>query len=777
METTNIPILPLRGATLFPEMSLQLEIGRDKSIKAVELAYDNDMYVFVVTQKDIDVTDPTFEDFYEIGTLAKVEHITLVKDPIIQVVFKGEEKAKILDVTEEDGYLSGNVEIIPEVLEMTEEAEGYMRNLVETFTDYGKINKKITNDTIFSILAVGNEAAIVNLMIAQIPLEVSKQQKLLEIKNMKEKIYYLTHILRREVEVSHWQKEIHHKVRTNLDKHQREYFLREQIKVLRQELGQGTEVEDEASEIIAKMEQLDLPQSVEEKLYNDIEKLKKMPINSHEITVLRSHIESILEMPWHIYTPENYNMKTAIKMLDEAHYSLEKVKDRILEYMAVQVLNQKSVTPIFCLVGPPGVGKTSIAQSIADVLGRNYVSIALGGVRDEAEIRGHRKTYIGAMAGRIAYALKSAQSNNPLILLDEIDKMGNDFKGNPSAALLEVLDPKQNSEFRDHYLEVPLDLSRVMFIATANTLSTVPKPLLDRMEIIEVSSYTEQEKYIIAQKYLVPKQLEAHGLNRKNCTIGEKSIRYIITYYTKEAGVRNLEREIGKVCRKVARELLEYNKSSKKVTTTTLRRYLGVPRYNYLPKDDNPQIGVARGLAWTSVGGDTLTIEVETITGKGALELTGNMGNVMKESAKAGLSYIKANHETLNIDIDKFRKSDVHIHIPEGAVPKDGPSAGTVMATAIISAFTGKKVRNDIAMTGEVTIRGRVLAIGGLKEKLLAAKRAGIYTIILPKSNEKDILSFEDDIIKGIKIIYVQTMDDVLKNVFAKDEENTNECN
>lgn len=766
-ERKHIPLIPLRGLTVFPNMIIHFDVGRDQSLKAIEAAMLEGEELLLVTQKDTKQDEPTGSDIYEIGTVVKVKQIVKLKPPIIKVLVEGVKRAKVVEVTTKD-YMGAYIEEIEEEeVEMTPETEALMRTVGELFESYASLNSKLSMDMVYSILGASSPMEVMDLIIANMPLEVSKKQAILECLDGIKRMYKVIELLQAEVEVLKIQKQIHNKVKNNIDQTQKEYYLREQLKVIQEELGDKDGLKADIDKYKERMNAHEMPEEIKEKLEREINRLMKVPSASPETSMLRSYIEAILDLPWGAGTAEIEDLKLAQDILERDHYGLNQVKERILDFLAVKNFAKNVEAPILCLVGPPGVGKTSIAKSIAEATGRNYVRISLGGVRDEAEIRGHRRTYVGAMPGRFATALTQAGANNPLMLLDEIDKMMGDFRGDPAAALLEILDTAQNHSFRDHYLEVPIDLSKVLFVATANSLSTIPRPLLDRMEIIEVSSYTALEKLEISERYLVPKELKKHGLNKKTLKISKEALQFVIEHYTREAGVRELERQIGTLCRKATREMTVENKKSVTMNVKKVESYLGAPKISYKEKNEKPQIGVVRGLAWTAVGGDTLSIEVNVMDGKGIFELTGNMGNVMKESAKAAMSYIRSRRETLDLPKDFYREIDIHIHIPEGAVPKDGPSAGITMATAIISALTKKAVRNDIAMTGEITIRGRVLAIGGLKEKILAAKRAGIFEVIVPKENEKNIREIDADVLEGIKVIYAETMDDVLKHVFA----------
>ncbi len=767
-QIKHVPMLALRGITVFPGMVIHFDVGRAKSLKAIKEAMAQDERLLVVAQKDASVDEPEQEDLYEVGTIVHIQQVATIKESQIRVLVKGEKRAKINSIGHQE-FMSADVEVMSEEEQQSVdiEQEALLRTIGELFEKYATMNARITEEMIQGILSINNSVEIVDIIIANMTLEVERKQKILGCFDIKERMIQTIKILDSELQILKVQKNIYAKVKKSVDQSQKEYFLREQIKVIQEELGEKDNISEDIALYEKKIETLSLQEEVKNKLQKEVKRLTKLSTASPESGTLRTYIDTVLDLPWGIKTKENIDLRHANTILEKEHYGLIKIKERVLEYLAVKKMSSQIETPILCLVGPPGVGKTSIARSIAQAVGRNYVRISLGGIRDESEIRGHRRTYVGAIPGRFVYGLTQAKSMNPLILLDEVDKMMGDFRGDPAAALLEVLDSKQNSNFRDNYLEVPLDLSESMFIATANSLSTIPKPLLDRMEIIELNSYTETEKFYISKKHLLPKQLERHALTTKNLKMSEVSLHYIIQHYTKEAGVRNLERMLAKVCRRVAREMVEREVMCIRITPNKLNEYLGMPLYLYEKKNEEAEIGVVRGLAWTSVGGDTLSIEVNIMPGKGQLQLTGQMGDVMKESAKAALSYIRSKADVLEIKEDFYKTCDIHIHIPEGAVPKDGPSAGITMATAIISALTKRPVKADVAMTGEITIRGRVLAIGGLKEKLLAAKRAKINTIIIPKANERSIKEIESNILENLNIIYVSIMDEVLQCVFA----------
>lgn len=764
----NMPVIPLRGMTVFPTMVLSFDVSRDKSIRAVEEAMAADQAIFLVTQKDPDASDPGLVDLYEVGVAAKVLNVAKLPKNIVRVRAEGLERARIQDIIDQESYLEAQVAILEdeevELDELTEEA--MTRGLEDLLTRYGQLNPKFGKEMLHSLLEIHEFEKLTMAACVHLPVRYEARQSLLETKDMVERYDLLSSLLVREIDILQVQNEIQIKVRERVDKNQREYVLREQIRVIQEELGEDTLLSD-VRHYEEEAERLDAPDEVKEKIHKEAERLKGLGMNSAENSVLRGYIETLLELPWGKRSTDNHDLKNARKILEQDHYGLEKVKERVLEFLAVRTLTEKGDSPIICLVGPPGTGKTSIAQSIARALEKKFVRISLGGVRDEAEIRGHRRTYVGAMPGRIADGLRQAGVKNPLMLLDEIDKVSSDYKGDTSSALLEVLDSEQNCRFRDNYVELPIDLSEVLFIATANDVHTIPKPLLDRMELIEVTSYTANEKYHIAREHLMKKQLERNGLTKGQLTISKSALEAVIEGYTREAGVRQLERRLDEICRKAAREILEDGAATVKVTGKNLERYLGRKRSNILMRNAKNDVGIVRGLAWTSVGDDTLQIEVNTMPGKGEFLLTGQMGDVMKESARTAISYVRSLGTQYKIEPDFFAKNDIHIHIPEGAVPKDGPSAGITMATAILSAITEIPVRADVAMTGEITLRGRVLAIGGLKEKLLAAKQAGITTVLVPAENKADVAEIQDEIKNGLKILFVSSMPEVLKAALA----------
>lgn len=753
-----------------PEMIVHFDVSRERSIAAIQQAMVEEQEIFLVAQKSIETENPGQDDVYETGTVASVKQLIKLSKKVVRVLVEGKNRAVLKKIEETDPYLRAEVEVLEEqeiTIPDDLNAEAMMRGLKEIITEYAAKNGKISKESVAEFLDITDLKRLVNEVAANIPLKYKDQQELLEELDFWSRYEKLSLKLVNEMQIMEIKEELQRKVKNKVDKHQKEYLLREQLKVIREELGEDTTFSD-ADEFEEACSKLDAPEEVKEKLHKEIGRFKNTIGSQAENGVIRTYIETILEMPWNKRAEDNTDINYAKEVLEADHYGLEQVKERILEFLAVRTLTQKGESPILCLVGPPGTGKTSIAKSLARSLKKPFVRISLGGVRDEAEIRGHRKTYLGAMPGRIANGIRTSGVKNPVLLLDEIDKVSTDYKGDTFSALLEVLDSEQNSKFRDHYLEVPLDLSEVTFITTANTLQTIPRPLLDRMEIIEITSYTENEKLHIAMEHLIPKQLEKHGITNEQLSFSKKAIWKIAHNYTKEAGVRQLEREIGNICRKAAKELLTTEKEKIIVTDRNLHKFLGKEKYSYQMANAAPEVGIVRGLAWTSVGGDTLQIEVNVMPGKGEIMLTGQLGDVMKESARAGISYIRSVSKKYAIAEDFFEKHDIHVHIPEGAVPKDGPSAGITMATALLSAVTGKKVRADLAMTGEITLRGRVLPIGGLKEKLLAAKNAGIQTVLIPKENTADVEELSSEITKGLEIIPVETMEEVLKKALTR---------
>ncbi|WP_379698412.1 endopeptidase La [Mediterraneibacter gnavus] len=766
-------MVALRGMTIMPEMVVHFDVSREKSIAAIQEAMAGDQKIFLVAQRSIETDDPIQEDVYEVGTVGTIKQIMKLPKHIVRVLVSGETRGILKQLQQDTPYLRAEVEVIDEsdlVIQDDLNGEAMARSLKDTFLDYAARNGKMSKEAVAEILEIKSLKKLVDEIAANTPFYYVDQQEILGKVDFWERYETLAFKLVNEVQIMDIKDELQQKVKERVDKHQKEYILREQLKLIREELGDDSTLSD-AEEFEKAAKNLKAPKEVNEKLKKEISRFKSSLNSPAESGVIRTYIETLLEMPWDKAGKDNQDIKYAEEVLEADHYGLEQVKERILEFLAVRSLTKKGESPILCLVGPPGTGKTSIARSLAKALKKPYVRISLGGVRDEAEIRGHRKTYVGAMPGRIANGIRQAGVKNPLMLLDEIDKVSTDYKGDTFSALLEVLDSEQNYKFRDHYLEVPLDLSEVLFIATANSLQTIPRPLLDRMEVIEVTSYTENEKLHIATEHLIPKQLEKNGLKKEQLKISKNAVWKIASNYTKEAGVRQLEREIGNICRKAAKEILTTGKKSVTITEKNLFKYLGKEKFTYQMANAADEIGIVRGLAWTSVGGDTLQIEVNVMPGKGEIMLTGQLGDVMKESARTGISYIRSVSRDYQIAEDFFEKHDIHVHIPEGAVPKDGPSAGITMATAMLSAITEQKVRADIAMTGEVTLRGRVLPIGGLKEKLLAAKNAGIKTVLVPKKNLADVEELSQEITKGLEILPVEHMEEVLKAAFVSEDQ------
>ena len=766
-----MPAVALRGMTILPDMIVHFDVSRSKSKKAVERAMTGNQKLFVVTQRDPDIENPEKEELFTAGTIVTIKQMTKLQHGLIRVLVEAVERAELIDFLENKEFLEAEVTTAnneDDLDELPEECiEAMLRGLLDTFHEYVKTHGKLNKDVARQLSEMDDLERLMNLIPVHAMLKWPKMQSILDMNKQTEKYEQILLVLNNEMEVLRIKRDLEAKVKEKIDQHQKEYVLREELKTIREELGEDN-VQSELDGFLEETRKLKAPKEVKEKLEKEIQRLKLLGMNTSESGVIRGYVETLLEMPWSKMQKETSDIKLAQKILDEDHYGLEQVKERVLEFLAVRTLNKQGQSPILCLVGPPGTGKTSIAKSIARALNKKYVRICLGGVQDEAEIRGHRRTYVGAMPGRIAAGMKQAGVKNPLMLLDEIDKVSSNYRGDTSAALLEVLDSEQNDKFRDHYIELPMDLSEVLFIATANDAHNIPRPLYDRMEIIEVTSYTENEKFHIAKEHLLPKQLEKNGLKAEQMKISDKGLKALIHCYTREAGVRSLERRLGELCRKAARQILENDKKIVKITDTNLEKFLGKPVYSYTLANEQDEVGIVRGLAWTSVGGDTLQIEVNAMPGKGELALTGQLGDAMKESAKAGITYIRSIASQYGVDKEYFEKHDFHIHIPEGAVPKDGPSAGITMATALLSAITEKPVKASVAMTGEITLRGRVLPIGGLKEKILAAKNAGIKTVLVPKKNEKDIEEISAEIKRGIEIVFVENMERVIEQAFVK---------
>ena len=766
----KMPAVALRGMVILPGMVAHFDVSRAKSIKAVEEAMMDEQKIFLVAQKDVEQENPDIEDLFKIGIIAEVKQVIKLQNNIVRILVEGKERAELSAFLENPDYLLAEIIRFDEEVDdgQPEEAkEAMLRSIQETFGKYVVVNPKMGKELQRQLSEITDLEKLMNQLANSLPVHFEEKQKILDAVSMTERYEVLMALLLKEIEIIAIKNDFQAKVKAHVDKNQKEYLLREQMKVIREELGEDN-TESDADHFMDALGKIKADKEVKEKIKKEIDRFKNISSSSSESAVARGYIETLLELPWNKTSRDNKDLKNAEQILNADHYGLEKVKERMLEFLAVRNLTSKGESPIICLVGPPGTGKTSIARSVAKALDKKYVRISLGGVRDEAEIRGHRRTYVGAMPGRIVNGLRSAGVKNPLMLLDEIDKMSSDYKGDTASALLEVLDAEQNKKFRDHYVEIPIDLSEVLFIATANSVQDIPRPLLDRMELIEVTSYTENEKLHIAKEHLLTKQMERNGIRPEQLAITDKAMAKIISGYTREAGVRNLERKLGEICRKAARPLYEGEKEKIKVTEQNLEKFLGKEKYSFDKKNDTDEVGIVRGLAWTSVGGDTLEIEVNIMPGKGEFQLTGQLGDVMKESAQAGISYIRSVSEEYHIPKKFFQENDIHIHIPEGAVPKDGPSAGITMATAMLSAITKTPVRADVAMTGEITLRGRVLPIGGLKEKTLAAKNAGIKTICVPKKNEKDIDEISPEIKKGLKIVFVEQMKDVLDVAFAK---------
>jgi ATP-dependent Lon protease len=771
--TERISVLPLRGALVFPNMVLHLDVGREKSISALERAMMKDNRILLVTQKEAKIDEPTVDDLYKVGTAARIKQMIKLPGGTIRVLVEGLNRAKLIELFTEDNFLEAEVEIVEDDPKRTPEIEAQMRSVLYQFEQYIKISRKVPPETLSTVSDIEEPGRFSDVIASHLSMKIQQKQEILEAIDPGKRLEKLNEILSREMEILEIERKINLRVRKQMEKTQKEYYLREQMKAIQKELGEKDERMAEAEEYREKIDEAGLPEEVEEKALKEVERLEKMPPAAAEGIVIRTYLDWLLELPWSVETADRLDLDLAEKILDEDHYGLVKVKERIIEYLAVRQLAEKLKGPILCLIGPPGVGKTSLAKSVARALERNFVRISLGGVRDEAEVRGHRRTYIGALPGRIIQGMRQAKSKNPVFLMDEIDKMSTDFRGDPSSALLEVLDPEQNNSFSDHYIEVPFDLSQVMFITTGNTTYNIPQPLLDRMELIHIPGYTEEDKVEIANQYLIPKQLQEHGLSVDNLVISEGAVRRIIREYTREAGVRNLERSISAICRKVAREVVKDRQKHIRLTRKNLQKYLGIPRYRYGSAEKEDEIGVATGLAWTESGGDLLSIEITLMKGKGKMTLTGQLGDVMQESAKAAMSYIRSRAESLGLDESFYEDLDIHIHVPEGAIPKDGPSAGIAMATALASALTRTPIRKDVTMTGEITLRGRVLPVGGVKEKMLAAHRAGIKYMLMPAENRRDLSDIPQNVRRKIEVKLVEHMDEVLEMALAKPAEST----
>ncbi|MEW6622586.1 MAG: endopeptidase La [Bacillota bacterium] len=757
-----MPLLPLRGVLVFPYMVIHLDVGREKSINSIDYSMLTDREIFLVMQKDAQTDDPMEDDIYRFGTVAEIKQLLKLPGGTIRVLVEGKVRGNIIRFIDEDNMLKVDVELFDEVEEKTPEIEALMRTLIDKFEDYVKVSKRIPPEAVVSVVTVDEPHRLADIVAAHLVLKPTEKQHVLEKYSVADRLEYLCEILTKEMEILELERKINMRVRKQMEKTQKEYYLREQMKAIQKELGDKDERQAETEELREKIDKARMPKEAREKALKELERLEKMPPMVAEAVVVRNYLDWMLSLPWYKQTKDRLDINMAEKILDEDHYALTKVKERILEYLAIRQLAKKMKGPIICFVGPPGVGKTSLAKSIARALKRKFIRMSLGGVRDEAEIRGHRRTYVGAMPGRIIQGIKQGGTKNPVFLLDEIDKMSMDFRGDPSAALLEVLDPEQNNTFSDHFIEAAYDLSKVMFITTANVQYNIPRPLLDRMELIHISGYTEEEKLKIATIHLLPKQIKEHGLTPQQLEVSENAIRRIIREFTREAGVRNLERELATICRKTARDIVAKKEERVKVSSQNLEKYLGIPRFRYGVAEKESEVGVATGLAWTETGGDVLFVETTLFKGKGNLTLTGKLGDVMKESAYAAFSYIRSRADKFNIDSACFDNYDIHIHVPEGAIPKDGPSAGITMATAMASSYTNRPVLKDLAMTGEITLRGRVLPIGGIKEKIIAAHRAGIRKVVLPKDNEKNLEDVPQSVKKKLKFHLVEHMDEVL---------------
>lgn len=768
-----IPLIPLRGLSIFPYMVIHFDVGRDKSINALEKAMVNDSLIFLTAQKESKVDMPSTDEFYHIGTVCKIKQMLKLPGDTIRVLVEGINRGKIIEILSEEPYFEVKIEeiIYEEEVKKDKNTQAIMRMVLESFEEYISLGDRVSPDVFITVSEIDEPGRLADIISSYIYLKPEDNQKILEAFNPYERLEILDIILKEEIELLKIEEQINQRVRKQITKIQKEYYLKEQLKAIQHELGEDDGVMEEIEEYNSKIQKLKMPKEVKEKILKEVDRLTKISPSSPEAGVIRTYLDWVIDLPWNKETKDRINIKKSREILDEDHYGLKDVKERVLEYIAIRKLSNSMKGPILCLVGPPGVGKTSIAKSIARALNRKFIRMSLGGVRDEAEIRGHRRTYVGAIPGRIISSIRKAESKNPVFLFDEVDKLNSDFRGDPASALLEVLDPEQNNTFTDHYLDIPFDLSKVMFITTANTTATIPDPLLDRMEVIRIPGYTEEEKLQIAMRYLLPKQIKEHGLKKENLKVSESTVRKIINNYTRESGVRNLERNIANICRKSAKKIVEENVNAVRINSNNLHKYLGIPRYRHEKAQEKHQVGIATGLAWTAVGGETLSIEVTPMQGTGKLQLTGQLGDVMKESAMTGISFIRSNSEKYKIDSNFYKEMDIHIHVPEGAIPKDGPSAGITMATAVISALSSIPVNRNVAMTGEITLRGRVLPVGGIKEKVLGANRAGITKILLPWENKRDMDDIPDKIKKKIEFVFVNSMDEVLEHAFVKGED------
>ncbi|MGM0470976.1 MAG: endopeptidase La [Bacillota bacterium] len=766
----ELPLLVLRGLVVFPHMVIPLLVGRDKSVEALEEAMVEDRLILLTAQKDESIEEPEVDEIYEMGTVAQVKQLVKLPDGTIKILVEGIQRAKIDQYLQHDPYFEVKLDKVEATEEKTKELEALMRNLVNKFEEYVKLNTKLPPETMMTVANIEDPGRLVDVMVSHMSLKIAQEQQILQAVSYKERLEELYKLLEEEIEVLEVKEKISTEVRDQVEKRQKEYYLKEQLKAIKKELGQDEDLTDEIEEYKEQIEETDLPEEVEEKALKEVNRLTKMPPMANEGVVIRNYLDCILDLPWNEKSEDRLVLDEANQILERDHYGLEDVKDRILEYLAVRKLSDEMKSPILCLVGPPGVGKTSLGKSLAEAIGREFIRLSLGGLKDEAEIRGHRRTYVGSRPGRIINAIRDAGTNNPLFLLDEVDKIQSDFRGDPAAALLEVLDPEQNDTFTDHYLELPFDLSDVIFITTANVTHTIPRPLLDRMEVIEIAGYTEDDKVKIAKEHLLPEQIENHGLSEDQINISDNALKKVIRNYTKEAGVRNLERELASICRKVAKEVVEGKERLSRITIQNVDKYLGIEDFDYGKANEESQVGVATGLAWTQAGGNILRIEVSVVPGKGKLLLTGKLGDVMKESGQAALSYARSKIEEFDFEDDFHENYDIHIHVPKGAIPKDGPSAGITITTAIISALSGKKVNSKVAMTGEITLRGRVLPVGGIESKVLAAHRAGIETVILPQENKKNLDEIPKNIKRDLDFKLVEHMDEVTAVALLEEE-------